>query len=71
MNLQAKLGGFMRSFFLGFFLCLSACSIGYILWENHRYVPVLIQQVPVPVPVPMEQSNLPKLQPTPDPRFML
>ena len=38
----------MKNFWLGFFTCLSSCLIVYIVWEHHRYVPVLIREVPTP-----------------------
>lgn len=46
----------MKNFALGFLLSGCICLISYIVWENHRHVPVIIQQVPVPVAVPLQQS---------------
>lgn len=37
----------MKNFLLGFFVCLSLSLGTYLVWENHRHVPVLIKQVPV------------------------
>ena len=39
----------MKDFILGFFVAAFIASAGYIIWENHRHVPVLIKEVPVPV----------------------
>ncbi len=39
----------MREFMLGFFVAASLGLSLYIYWENKRYVPVVIKQVPVPV----------------------
>jgi len=39
----------VKEFMLGFFVALSLSMAGYIAWEHHRHVPVVIQQVPVPV----------------------
>jgi hypothetical protein len=47
----------MKNFALGFLFSLCICLVSYILWENHRHVPVLIQQVPVPVPVQSMPSS--------------
>jgi hypothetical protein len=41
----------MKNFCLGFLAALSLSLISYILWENHRHVPVVVKQVPVPVPM--------------------
>ena len=50
----------MREFMLGFFVALSLSMASYIVWENYRHVPVVIQQVPVPmqsVPTPPNGSQ--------------
>jgi len=39
----------MKEFMLGFFVASSLMLAAYIVWENKRHVPVVIQQVPVPV----------------------
>lgn len=52
----------MKEFFLGFFFCLSICSVSYTVWENYRHIPVLIREIPVPVPMQ-------RLEPEPDPMF--
>ena len=37
----------MKNFLLGFFMCLSLSLGTYLVWENHRHVPVMIKQVPI------------------------
>jgi hypothetical protein len=51
LPLKARSNTVMKNFILGFLLSLSMCLIVYVVWENYRHVPVVIQQVPVPVPV--------------------
>lgn len=43
----------MKDFILGFFVAAFIASAGYIIWENHRHIPVLIKEVPVPVQMQM------------------
>lgn len=48
----------MKDGFLGFVVGVALCLALYVVWEDHRHVPVIIKEikVPVPVPVPMPES---------------
>jgi len=51
----------MKDCFLGFIIGVSLCLGLYVVWENHRHVPVIIKEIkiPVPVPVPIPEPRLP------------
>lgn len=43
----------MKNFMFGVVVGSLICVALYLLWEHHRHVPVIIQEIRVPVPVPV------------------
>ena len=43
----------MKNYFIGFLTGVGVCLFAYLLWEHHRYVPVIIKEIKVPFPVPV------------------